>query len=200
MKILTRLVLAVLVLGAAVPAFAQSTEGSNALDDIAPIGKSAFLGPIDASKLAIGPTFGIYPPPVFDPRASWRQEWICRDLHPANVTGYQLVCSGATFLDFHITDCCIPGDHWQLKGKVWDVNPNTGVTTSPGGVPVWSVPGRAYNYGGTPFAPGSLRAYVECTMLNGVDVFPADAVLWFSSDGICTVTPDLARNRIDRSP
>jgi hypothetical protein len=37
-------------------------------------------------------------------------------------------------------------------------------------------------------------------MLHGVDVFAADSLLWLSSDGQCTVTPDAPRNRIDRSP
>ena len=34
------------------------------------------------------------------------------------MVNFQVECSGATFLDFYIADCCIPGDHWQLKGKV----------------------------------------------------------------------------------
>ena len=206
MKCFFRFFLATLLVVMAVPVLAQQTADSNTLDEFAPVNPDAqnpdkLLGPIDMTKLAIGPTFGgIYPPPSFDPRVNWRQEWICRDFHPANVTGFQVVCGpGTTFLDVHITDCCIPGDHWQLKSKTWDANPNTAVTTSPGPVPVWSVPGRTYNYGGTPWSTG-LRAYVECSMLHGVDVFPADSVLWLSSDGACTVTPDAPRNRIDRSP
>ncbi len=32
-------------------------------------------------------------------------------------------------------------------------------------------------------------------MMQGVNLFAADPVVWFSSDGFCTVTPDAARNR-----
>jgi len=72
--------------------------------------------------------------------------------------------------------------------------------TAPGPVPVFSVPGRAYNYGGTPNNPGGLDAYVECSYLNGVNVFLADSFVFFSSDGACVVTPDPVVRRIDRTP
>jgi hypothetical protein len=140
-----------------------------------------------------------FPLPTFDPRTTWRDQWLCRSAGPAEVTGFRLQCAASTFLDFHIADCCVPGDHWQLKGKEWDANPNTAVTTAPGGVPVYSVPGRIYNYGGTPFNHG-IDAYVECSYLNGVNLFLADAFVSFSSDGLCTVTADPAVRRIDRTP
>ena len=47
---------------------------------------------------------------------------------------YRVVCTGATYIDFAVQDCCIPKDTWQLKGKVWDVKPNSAVTVSPGDV------------------------------------------------------------------
>ena len=121
--------------------------------------------------------------------------------NPADVQGFRVQCNNATFLDFYVADCCIPGDHWQLKGKAWDANPNTGVTTSPGPANRWGVPGRVYNYGGVlPWAPGLIDAYVECTILHGVNVFWAGNWITFASDGNCFVTPDVPRNRIDRSP
>src|SRR6185436_10395942 len=140
-----------------------------------------------------------FPVPPLDPRVVWTARWICRNASPAEVTGFRVQCPNATFLDFHIADCCLPGDHWQLKGKAWDANPNTAVTTSPGPVPVYSVPGRVYRYAGTPFTR-SVDAYVECSYLHGVRVFLADSYVHFSSDAACTVTPDPGIRRIDRTP
>jgi hypothetical protein len=74
------------------------------------------------------------------------------------------------------------------------------VATSPGGANVFGTPLRGYNYGGTPQNPGGLAAYLECTYLHGVNVFPAGSFVDLSSDGICTVTADPVRARIDRSP
>ena len=48
------------------------------------------------------------------------------------VVNFRVQCEAATYVDFSVKDCCMPGDHWQLKGKVWDTFPNTAVTTSPG--------------------------------------------------------------------
>jgi hypothetical protein len=189
----------VTVLLVGIPAWAQEAPASNYITSIpstAPVSKAA--GGVE-TKDAILPPFAI-PAPPFDPAIAWREGWLCRSAGPAEVQGFRVQCNNATFLDFHIADCCLPGDHWQLKGKAWDVNPNTGVTTSPGPVPVFSVPGRAYNYGGTGWNPGGLDAYVECTYLNGVNVFLADSFVWFSSDGNCVVTPDPVVQRIDRAP
>jgi hypothetical protein len=160
---------------------------------------------VDLIKIGIRPPVGFpFPMTPLDPRVVWKDTWLCRFQAPAiggpaEVTGFRVGCAGGTFLDFHIADCCIPGDHYELKGKTWDLKPNTGVTTSPGPVPVYSVPGRVYNYGGTAFNNG-IEAYVECTYLHGVNVFPADSFVIFSSDGVCAVTPDPPRRRINRTP
>jgi len=134
----------------------------------------------------------------------WRQVVNCLANSPADVIGYRVQCSNASYLDFQISDCCIPNDHWQLKGKSWDVYPNTAVTTSPnppaGASLLYGLPARIYNYGGTSWAPRGLDAYVECSYLNGVNVFPGLAYVLLSSDGSCTVTPDPAVHRIDRTP
>lgn len=119
---------------------------------------------------------------------------------PAEVQGYDITCASATYLDVLVADCCIPGDHWSLKGKDWDLYPNTAVTTAPGGAKAWSAPARVYNYGGTSWAPGLLNAYFECSYLHGVNVFPAGAYVYFRSDGVCTVSMDPIRSRIDRMP
>jgi hypothetical protein len=131
---------------------------------------------------------------------TWRQELICSADTPADVTGYRVVCPQASFLDFQSSDCCISGDHWQLKGKAWDLYPNTAVTTSPGPDSVYGLPARVYNYGGTASNPKGLDVYLECTYLHGVNVFPAGSYILVSSDGSCTVTPDPIRRRIDRTP
>lgn len=156
--------------------------------------------PALTDKAAIGPNLFLIPFPPLDPLVNWREQWICESGGPAEVQGFRVQCFGATFLDSHIADCCIDGDHWQLKSKAWDVSPNTAVTTSPGPTNVWGVPGRTYNYGGTPWVPGLLDTYHECTYLHGTNLFLAASYISFSSDGVCTVTPDLARNRIDRTP
>ncbi len=140
------------------------------------------------------------PPPPFDPRATWKQGHVCSLQGPGQVQGFRIQCNNASFLDFHISDCCIAGDHWELKGKNWDKAPNTAVTTSPGGAIQWSVPGRVYNYGGTVQRPRHIDAYVECTYLHGVDVFPAGSYVAFSSDGACSVTTDPIQSRINRTP
>ncbi len=130
----------------------------------------------------------------------WRQLGVCSLNGPAEVQGFRVRCSSASFLDFQIADCCIPGDHWQLKGKNWDRAPNEAVTTSPGPANQYGVAGRVYNYGGTPNNPKHIDAYVQCTYLDGVDVFGAGSFVLFSSDGTCTVTADAVRSRIDRVP
>jgi hypothetical protein len=57
-----------------------------------------------------------------------------------------------------------------------------------------------YNYGGPPTALRRLDAYIECSYLNGVSLFPAGSSMLLSSDGSCTVTADPAVRRIDRTP
>lgn len=142
-------------------------------------------------------------PPLAEPvdaKAIWRETVICSLFHPAQVQGYDIECTGATFLDASHADCCIDGDHFQSKLKNWDRAPNTAVTTSPGPAGAFGVPARVYNYGGTPENPRNLHAYLECTYLHGVDIFGAGSFIGLSSDGICTVTADPLRSRIDRSP
>ena len=134
------------------------------------------------------------------PVGPWRQELICSADSPADVAGYRIVCSQASFLDFQVSDCCMPGDHWQLKGKAWDLYPNTAVTTSPGPDSIYGLPARVYDYGGTVDNPKGIDVYLECTYLHGVNVFPAGSYILVSSDGTCTVTPDPNRRRIDRTP
>lgn len=135
-----------------------------------------------------------------DDKAIWRQSVDCTLFRPSEVQGYDIQCFNASFLDARHADCCIPGDHFQSKLKNWDNAPNTAVTTSPGPAGLFGVPARVYNYGGTPQNPRHFHAYLECTYIHGVDVFPAGSTIDLSSDGNCTVTPDPVRSRIDRSP
>ena len=140
------------------------------------------------------------PRPAAAVTVKYEEKASCNLNGPQEIQGYHLVCAGATYLDFSIADCCIPGDHWQLKGKAWDVNPNTAVTTAPGGQDVLGVVGRVYNYGGTANNLGGLDVYVECSYLNGVNVFPAGSTVVFTSDGACTLNADPIVPRIDRAP
>ncbi|HEX5761187.1 MAG TPA: hypothetical protein VF121_18530 [Thermoanaerobaculia bacterium] len=140
------------------------------------------------------------PGPPLDPKATWKDARFCTLGGPAEVQGYRIQCNNASFLDSHIADGFIPGDHWELKSKNWDKAPNTAVTTSPGANLQWSVAGRVYNYGGTLQHPNHIDTYVECTYLHGVDVWGAASYVVFSSNGTCTVTPDPKRSRINRTP
>lgn len=194
---LTALVVAALVMGPAMAQPPDPTASRNYVKDA----HAATKAPALTEKAAYGPNLFVIPYPPLDPAVVWREQWICESAGPAEVQGFRVQCFGATFLDSHIADCCLDGDHWQLKSKAWDANPNTAVTTSPGPANAWSVPGRTYNYGGSlPWAPGLIDVYHECTYLHGVNVFLAGSFIAFSSDGNCVVTPDVARSRIDRSP
>lgn len=132
--------------------------------------------------------------------AQWRQKVICSINGPAQVQAYRVRCSGASYLDYQIADCCVPGDHWQLKGKNWDSAPQTTVTTSPGPAGTYGLPARLYNYGGTPQNPGNMDAFIECSYLHGVDLFGAGSYIALSSDGSCSVTAVGGSSRIDRAP
>jgi hypothetical protein len=173
------LVLILLALGVALPLVAASPQNG-----------------IPRSTADAFPTPPPGPHPPFDPKVQFREGWTCDIFGPAEVQGYRVVCPAATFLDFYISDGFIPLDHWELKGKNWDLAPNTGVTTSPGPVIAYSVPGRVYTYGANP-----LDAYIECTYIHGINVFPASSFIIFTSDAAaCTVTPDPVRSRINRTP
>lgn len=167
----------VLLALAVFPAAAQTTKGNTATPDAIPTPRSAGAATV-----------------------RYEEKALCTLNGPQEVQGFHVVCAGATYLDFAIADCCIPGDHWQLKGKAWDVNPNTAVTTAPGGQDILGVVGRVYNYAGTPNNPGGLDAYIECSYLNGVNVFPAASTAVFTSDGACTLTTVANVQRIDRAP
>lgn len=142
------------------------------------------------------------PQPVeLDEKALWTRSLSCDLNHSAEVQGYRIVCTNATFLDARVADCCIPNDYWQVKVRSYDAQLTSAVTTAPGGAGAFGVAGRVYNQGGTPENPGGLRAYAECTYPHGgVNIFPASSTINFSSDGNCTVVADPVRARIDRSP
>ena len=130
----------------------------------------------------------------------WTATVGCTLYRPSQIQRYQVTCSGATFLDASIADCCISGDHWQVKHKNWDSSPNTAVTTSPGKAALFGAISRVYNYGGTASNPGNINAEVDCSYLHGVDVFPAGSTIALTSDGFCSVTPLDLRDAIDRAP
>jgi len=124
----------------------------------------------------------------------------CQINRPSQVDRFFIVCaSGTTQIDVAIADCCIPGDHWQVKAKAWDEKPNTAVQTAPPNN-AFSPPARVVNYGGTS-SNHDLKALIECSYLNGVDVFPAGSFITVTSTGgTCTSTPLGQEDRIDRAP
>ena len=134
-------------------------------------------------------------------KVGFKRQVYCSINGPAEVQGYRVQCRNASYIDFSIADCCIPGDHWQLKAKNWDSAPNTAVTNSPGRAGAFSNAARTYNYGGTPQNPGNMDTYLQCSMLHGVDVFGAGSYINIVSDASsCTITRDAKRSRIDRAP
>lgn len=134
------------------------------------------------------------------PRARWRESVSCTLDRASEVQRYAIECQNATRLNAQIADCCIAGDHWEIKAKVWDVRPNTAVTTAPGGANVFGVPLRVFNYGGTPENPRHLYGEVDCSFLHGVDLFPASSTVVLTSDGSCTVRDLGKRDEINRTP
>ena len=124
----------------------------------------------------------------------------CQLDRPSQVQRFYVVCTpGTTQIGVATADCCIPGDHWQVKVKAWDEKPNTAVQTAPPNN-VFSPPAQVLNYGGTPNNK-DLKALIECSYLNGVDVFPAGSFIVVSSTGgTCTSTPLGLEDRIDRTP
>jgi hypothetical protein len=124
---------------------------------------------------------------------------VCTLQRPSQIQRFFVVCTGTTQIDVAIADCCIPGDHWQVKVKSWDADPNTAVATAPGPANVFSAPARVFNYGGTPNNK-DLKALIECSYLHGVNVFPAGSFINVTSSGTCTSTDLGLEDRIDRTP
>ena len=125
---------------------------------------------------------------------------VCNAERPSQVQRFLLSCPGSTQVDVAVADCCLPGDHWQVKLKSWDLAPNTSVETSPGGASIFGTPARVYNYGG-PASNKTLVALIECSYLHGINVFPAGAFLSVYGDGgICSSTDLGSVDQIDRTP
>ena len=119
----------------------------------------------------------------------------CRLERPGQTQRMHVSCNKATYLDVQVADCCIPGDHWELKVKVGDAAPNTGVATSPGPAGTFSAPARVYSHG-----DDTLEALIECRYLHGVNVFPAGAFLDLTTDGECEIQQQGAADEISRTP
>ena len=151
---------------------------------------------VDGKENVLGESFLLAPSTT----PQQKQRLFCTIQSPNEVHRYLVQCNQATFLDVSVSDCCIPGDHWEAKVKAWDTHPNTAVTTSPGPAGIQGVVGRVYNYGGTAANPGQLTAEVDCSYKHGVNVFPAGSTYIVSSDGFCTITDQGSSNEINRTP
>lgn len=123
---------------------------------------------------------------------------LCRLDRSSQIQRYFLTCSDATTLQVEVQDVAAPGDHWQVKAKIWDGHPNTAVATAPGGQDVFGAPATVYTYGLTT----PLRALIECSYLHGTNNFAADGVVRLSTDGTCTPSiTDLGLvDALDRAP
>lgn len=135
---------------------------------------------------------------VMPPDKQQMVRFTCALQNPNQVQRYRVTCTDSTFLDVSVEDCCIPGDHFEAKTKVWDTRPNTAVTTSPDNLDPSAV-ATVYNYiaGG-----GDLTAEVDCSYLHGVNVFPAGAtmVAAASPGGVCDVEEIGETDEINRTP
>lgn len=135
------------------------------------------------------------PSPQLDPQAQFQTTVFCDLNRPSEVQRWHVVCLGGTQLDVQVADCCISGDHFEAKSKLWDSNPNTVVTTSPGPAFVFGVLSRAYSYG------ASINGEVDCSYIHGTGIFPMSAFFNISSDAAsCTVTSLGKRDAINRTP
>jgi hypothetical protein len=121
----------------------------------------------------------------------------CLLQRPGQVQRFRVTCTGTHKVDVKTADCCLEGDHWQMKVKAWDTRPNTAVTTSPGGIGHFGVVARVYNYNATQ----PLDTLVECSYLHGVNVFPAEtSIIVEHTGGACTATDLGFSDEIDRTP
>ena len=114
---------------------------------------------------------------------------ICDASAPSTVQRFRAECANTPSLEVDVADCCIPGDHFQVKVKVYDAAPNTAITTSSGEADRFGEDAKVYNYGGTPENPGVLDATIECSYLHGVGLFPAGSSVRIRPEsGTCFVS------------
>jgi hypothetical protein len=111
--------------------------------------------------------------------------FVCIINSPYEVRRYELECSDAEYLEVTVADCCISGDVWQAKVKVWDKTPNIAIAVTPNKANYEGVPARVYNNGGTNKNPKQLIALLECRYKTGINVFPAASLFKTKSDGYC---------------
>lgn len=109
----------------------------------------------------------------------------CSTNRPHQIQRFAVSCRSQA-LDVSISDCCIPGDHWEARVQSRDEKPVTAMTTAPGPANLFGAPARVYRFAGTPFNP-NLDALIECRYIHGIHVFPAAATLRLTSSGPCTV-------------
>jgi hypothetical protein len=120
----------------------------------------------------------------------------CTVNRPGQVQRFAVTCPGARHLDVKTADCCVAGDHWQVRVRVWDPKPNLGVTTAPGPIGEFSMPARVFTYGTT----HDLNAIIECTYMHGSNTFPAEADVLVESDGSACTVEDLGHADLPTTP
>jgi len=101
----------------------------------------------------------------------------CLLTRPGQVHRFALTCPTTRQIDARVADCCVVGDHWEVKVKTWDTRPNTAVASAPGGSGDFSAAARVFTYTGT----RDLHALIECRYLHGTTLFPAEADILVSS-------------------
>ncbi len=125
--------------------------------------------------------------PVASPSASNETSFVCVINSPYEVRRFELKCDDAEYLDVTVADCCIKGDVWRAKTKVWDKKPNIAIAVTPENVNQKSSISRVYNYGGSEQNEEQLTALIECSYKSGTNVFPAAALFTTKSNGFCVM-------------
>lgn len=120
----------------------------------------------------------------------------CQLQEPSQVQRFRITCTNTSKIDVKVADCCIPGDHWQVKVKQWDSRPNTAVTTAPGGDRNFGVAARVYTYSSSE----NVDALIECSYPHGVNVFPAGSEILVEFSGTCNATNLGVTHEFDRTP
>ncbi len=111
--------------------------------------------------------------------------FVCLINSPYEVRRFELKCDEAEYLDVTLADCCLEGDTWQAKAKVWDEKPNSAIVVTPSKNNEKSAVARVYNNGGTQANPKQLTALIECRYKSGINQFPAASLFTTKSDGYC---------------
>jgi hypothetical protein len=106
---------------------------------------------------------------------------------PSQVQRFGVRCLSTPHLDAKIADCCLAGDHWKVRVRAWDPQPNEAVATSSGQEGDFSMPARVFTYS----TSWDMYAVIECSYQHGTSVFPIEADILVETGGNTCFVQDL---------